>query len=472
MSDSQRDSNNSDGNDADSAVQSEPTAAGDGAVSAHTTGGANAGMSGDSTGDVTNEAADDTGLAAPTSLWHLFLVFLRLGCTSFGGPVAHLAAFNAEIVERRRWMDSATYADLVAFCQFLPGPASSQTGMGIGLYRAGLPGLLTAWTAFTLPTVVVLTVLAVALGQWLPADATVGWFRGIHAAVVAVVAWAVWSLGTKLCGGRRELSLAMVAAAVLIAVPGDQRWWVQLVVIALGGVIGALLLRREAPPVVRELPNPVGKRIAGGAVLLAVLVVVGIGIAAELAGGPFLGVIAALTRVGALVFGGGHVVLPMLEAEVVAPGWISSEVFLAGYGAANAMPGPLFGIAAWLGASVSSNPFVAIQGALLGTIAIFLPGMLLLIGLLPSWERLRRVSAARSVLAGVGASVVGLLIVALYDPVLLTVVDSKYNTGIDLAVALVAFAALAAWKVPAWLVVPLAALFGGVMQMAGATGWS
>jgi len=382
----------------------------------------------------------------------VFLVALRLGLTSFGGPVAHLGYFHQEYVVRRAWLDERRYADLLALCQFLPGPASSQVGIAIGTLRAGYLGGFLAWLGFTLPSAVALIAFALLVGSLDVQDA--GWLHGLKLAAVAVVAQAVWGMARTLATGRERATIAILAAvAVLFA----SNALAQVAVIVVGGLLGLLLFREDAPSEGRD--RVLARR--GHAVFWLGLFVVG------LLGLPVLAatvdlqavrVIDSFYRVGSLVFGGGHVVLPLIEQEVVPPGWLDKDTFIAGYGAAQAVPGPLFTFAAYLGAAFEVEPN-GVAGGLLAVSAVFLPSFFLVWGVLPVWDRLRAVPSVRSALAGVGAAVVGILAAALYDPVWTSAVFEAR----DLALVLLAFGLLVAWKAPPWLVVLFAAAGGEVL---------
>jgi chromate transporter len=382
------------------------------------------------------------------SAWAVFLIFLRLGLTSFGGPVAHLGYFHTAFVERRRWLSEAAYADLVALCQFLPGPASSQVGLAIGLSRAGYAGAFAAWAGFTLPSAIALIALAQGLAQAGNAVPP-GLLHGLKVAAVAVVAQAVWGMARSLCpdGPRRALMLA--TAAVLIAWPGTA---VQLSAIAAAGLIGISVLRPSASASPDRLPVPLARRagavwlVAFGALLL------GLPLLATAVPSHALAVIDAFYRAGALVFGGGHVMLPLLQASVVPTGWVSNDTFLAGYGATQAVPGPLFTFAAYLGASMQTAPSGWI-GGLVALLAIFAPAFLLVVGALPFWEGLRGQPRVRAALMGVNAAVVGLLLAALWHPV----ITSGIQGLADSLLAVLALLMLMRWKWPPWLVVGLCA---------------
>lgn len=386
--------------------------------------------------------------------WQVFLVFLRLGLTSFGGPVAHLGYFRTEFVERRRWLSEAAYADLVALCQFLPGPASSQVGLALGLMRAGYAGALAAWAGFTLPSALALIALALGIaqaGEAMPGGA----LHGLKVVAVAVVAQAVWGMARSLCPDAPRRALMVVTAGLLIAWPGTA---VQLLAIGVAAVIGLLWLQPAADAPHEPLSVPVGRR-AGAAWLglfLALLAVLPLLLAAFPS--PALAVVDAFYRTGALVFGGGHVVLPLLQASVVPTGWVGSDTFLAGYGAAQAVPGPLFTFAAFLGASMHTAP-TGWAGGLLALAAIFTPAFLLVAGALPLWDGLRARPGARAALMGVNAAVVGLLLAAMWDPV----ITSGIRSVGDVLLALAALVALMRWKWPPWVVVAGCATIGWAM---------
>lgn len=389
------------------------------------------------------------------SLGALFLIFLRLGCTSFGGPVAHLGYFRDEFVLRRRWLGERAYADLVALCQFLPGPASSQVGMAIGLSRGGYAGLALAWCGFTLPSAVALILFALGMAHWgdaLPA----GLLDGLKIAAVAVVAQAVWGMGRSLCPDPLRIAL-MIGAAALVLLWSTAL--AQVAVILLGGLVGLWRLRPEADAAHEALPVTVSRR--AGLIWLALFaaLLVGLPLLAEVMGGRTIELIAAFYRAGALVFGGGHVVLPLLQAEVVPTGWVGNATFLAGYGAAQAVPGPLFTFSAFLGASLNGQPSGWLGGSI-ALLAIFAPSFLLIVGALPFWEGLRRSRRTRAALMGINAAVVGLLLAALYDPVWTSAIDGP--AAFMLAVA--AFFALATWRLPPWLVVLGCALLGVLLN--------
>ena len=389
--------------------------------------------------------------------WLVFWIFLRLGLTSFGGPVAHLGYFRAEFVLHRQWLTERSYADLVAMCQFLPGPASSQVGMALGLLRAGLPGALAAWLGFTLPSALLLAGLGLASGT---AVLNAGALHGLKVVAVAVVAQAVWGMARTLCVGLARVTLMVLAACAMLLWPGV---WAQVGVMLLAGAVGWWLWGRKATLAPAEqgvheaLPMRLGQR--SGALLLIVFaaLLVLLPLAAQWWPGRGLALFDAFYRVGALVFGGGHVMLPLLQAVVVPPGWVTADTFLAGYGAAQAVPGPLFTFAAFLGAAMVPWPGGWL-GALVCLVAIFVPSFLLVVGALPFWEPLRRSAHAQAALAGVNAAVVGLLLAALYDPVW----TSAILGAADFGLALLAFVALVFWRMPPWAVVLACATAGAL----------
>lgn len=377
----------------------------------------------------------------------VFFAFLKLGLTAFGGPVAHLAYFRAEFVERRRWMDDGAYADLVALCQFLPGPASSQVGFALGLGRAGWPGALAAWLGFTLPSALVLILFAFGIQQWTWL-ATSGAVHGLKLAAVAVVAHAVWGMARSLCPDRPRAALAIAAALLALAIPSALG---QIAAIAAAGLAGLRWIRPTALPASMPRNTGVGKTTAVVLLLVfALLLLLSVGVAA----GPSMGAqFAAFYQAGALVFGGGHVVLALLQAAVVPPGWITNDAFIAGYGLAQAVPGPLFTFAAYLGALMPA-PLGGWTGGLLLLAAVFLPGLLLVAGALPFWEALRQRPKVQRAMAGANAAVVGLLLAALYDPLW----TSAIHTRLDFGMALAAFGLLAWGRQSPLRVVALSAI--------------
>ncbi len=385
--------------------------------------------------------------------WAVFLIFLRLGLTCFGGPIAHLGYFHHEFVMRRRWLSERSYADLVALCQFLPGPASSQVGIALGLSRAGYRGALAAWAGFTLPSAIVLVLFALGLiryGQVIPA----GVLHGLLVVAVAVVAQAVWGMARTLCPDGARVTLMAAAACFVLLVPAA---WAQVSVIAGTALIGMVLFKAGQGAVHEPMPVKVGRRAGVLWLTLFFALLLGLPLLNVLFPGAVLARLDAFYRTGSLVFGGGHVVLPLLQAEVVPSGWVGNEAFLAGYGAAQAVPGPLFTFAAFLGASMKGAPSGWL-GGLLCLLAIFLPSFLLVLGALPFWEQLRHNVRARAALSGINAGVVGLLLAALYQPVW----RSAIHAPKDFALALVALLALMVWKWPPWLVVLGCGVAGGL----------
>jgi chromate transporter len=384
------------------------------------------------------------------SLPAIFLIALRLGCTSFGGPVAHFAYFRKEYVEKRRWLDEEHFTDLVTLCQFLPGPASSQTGFAIGYLQRGFAGGLAAWLGFTLPSTALMIALAYGVTSF--GDLSVaGWLGGLKAAAVGVVAQAVWAMGRSLCPDFPRAMLAGVSAGVLLLLP---QAWSQVGVIAAGGLIGWWLL--PAPETAAQGIRFGGSKRTGAILLLtALLLLLGVPAMARLTELPVLAVADTFYRVGALVFGGGHVILPLLEREVVSPGWLTHDQFLAGYGVAQALPGPLFTLSAYLGATMTCGPG-GWAGGLLAVAMIFLPALLLVAGTLPFWQDLRQQPAAQSALRGANAAVVGVLLAALIHPVGTAGLTSPATAGIALA----ALAALGHGRLPVWAIVGLAAVAG------------
>ncbi|MBB6730164.1 chromate transporter [Cohnella zeiphila] len=382
-------------------------------------------------------------------LLELLTVSTKLGLTSFGGPTAHLGYFHNEYIQRRKWMDERSYADLVALCQFLPGPASSQVGIGIGVIRAGLLGGLVAWVGFTLPSVIALVAFALLLQGFDIGSA--GWIHGLKIVAVAIVAHAILGMGQKLAPDRNRATLAVLAAVVALC---WQSVFSQVATIMAAGVVGVLLYRKEAGE------KPPDLRIAIGRPLAVVCFVLYFGLLAALPllkgfgeDGGWLAMFDSFYRSGSLVFGGGHVVLPLLQREVVPPGWVSQEDFLAGYGVAQAVPGPLFTFAGYLGAMAKGIP-----GAAIATLGIFLPAFLLVIGALPFWNGLRNSPRIQGALVGINAAVVGILLAALYDPLWTSAILQPTDFGL----AAILFAMLVFWKLPPWAVV-IAGAAGGML---------
>jgi chromate transporter len=390
------------------------------------------------------------------STGEVFTAFLRLGLTSFGGPIAHLGYFHEEFVVRRRWLDEKTYVDLVALSQFLPGPASTKVAIAIGLSRAGYPGALVSWCGFALPSAIALVLFGYGVSSFGDALGS-GWMHGLKVAAVAVVAQAVLMMMRSLAPDRVRATLAVAAAALVLAIPSPLG---QLGAIVLGAVAGLVLFRGTPPDDHVSLPHPVSRAVAVAAIILFFTILLGLPLLVAAIPNHGLQLFEAFYRAGSLVFGGGHVVLPLLQASVVPPGWVSNDAFLAGYGAAQAVPGPLFTFAAYLGA-VMRPPPNGWQGAVLCLVAMFLPAFLLVIGPLPFWDELRQRSWARSALRGVNAAVVGLLLAALYRPVWTSGIA---NAG-DFALGVAAFLLLYMWKTPPWLVVVFCALGGAALTL-------
>jgi chromate transporter len=384
----------------------------------------------------------------------VFGVFLRLGLTSFGGPIAHLGYFHDDLVVRRKWLEEKMYADLVALCQFLPGPASSKIGIAVGLSRAGYLGALAAWTGFTLPSAIALVLFAYGVATFGDALDS-GWLHGLKVAAVAVVAQAVLSMMRSLAPDRERATLAILVAALVLAVPTA---WGQIGAILLGGLAGVTMLRTRAPTDHVAMPHAVTRTAAVIAIVLFFAILLGLPLILAVFPSHSIRLFEAFYRAGSLVFGGGHVVLPLLQASVVPPGWVTNDAFLAGYGAAQAVPGPLFTFSAYLGAVMGPEPNGWL-GAILCLVAMFLPSFLLVIGPLPFWDDLRRQDWARSALRGVNAAVVGLLLAALYNPVWTSGIT---NAG-DFALGAAAFLLLFMWQTPPWLVVILCAVGGSLL---------
>lgn len=388
--------------------------------------------------------------------WAVFLIFLRLGLTSFGGPIAHLGYFRAEFVTRRQWLTDRSYADLVALCQFLPGPASSQVGIALGLSRSGYAGALAAWAGFTLPSAIALILFALGMasyGDALPS----GVLHGLKVVAVAVVAQAVWGMARQLCPDAARVTIMAAATCVVLLVPSA---WGQVGVIALAAVLGLLLFKPQPGAAHDPLPIAIRRRVGLFWLTLFLALLLGLPLLTALFPNQALSMVDAFYRAGSLVFGGGHVVLPLLQAEVVPTGWVSNDAFLAGYGAAQAVPGPLFTFAAFLGASMSQAPSGWL-GGLICLLAIFAPSFLLVVGALPFWERLRRNVRTQAALSGINAAVVGLLLAALYQPVWTSAIHAPHDFGL----ALVALVALMFWKLPPWLVVVGTGVTGGLLSL-------
>lgn len=390
------------------------------------------------------------------SPWAVFLIFLRLGLTSFGGPIAHLGYFREEFVVRRQWLSERSYADLVALCQFLPGPASSQVGIALGLSRRGYAGAVAAWIGFTLPSAVALMLFATWLFSFAEAMPS-GVLQGLKLVAVAVVAQAVWGMARNLCPDVARITVMAGATCLVLLVPSA---WGQVGAITLAGIVGLWIFKPQRTPEHDSLPIAIQRRTGMLWLMLFMALLTGLPLLAELFANPTLSIVDRFFRVGSLVFGGGHVVLPLLQTVVVNPGWVSNDVFLAGYGAAQAVPGPLFTLAAFLGASMSQPPN-GWSGGLICLLAIFAPSFLLVMGALPFWEQLRHNLRMQAAMYGINAAVVGLLLAALYQPVW----TSTVHTPQDFGIALVALLALVIWKLPPWLVVVVSSVLGWLLGL-------
>lgn len=389
------------------------------------------------------------------SPWAVFLIFLRLGLTSFGGPIAHLGYFRDEFVTRRQWLSERSYADLVALCQFLPGPASSQVGIALGLYRAGFAGALAAWIGFTLPSAIALILFALGIasyGDAIPAGA----LHGLKVVAVAVVTQAVWGMARNLCPDAPRITLMAAATCFVLLAPSA---WAQVGVIAVAAILGLLLFKPQQGAAHEPLPIAMRRRVGLALLMLFCALLLGLPLLTAMVPSQTLSMVDAFYRAGSLVFGGGHVVLPLLQSEVVPNGWVGNDAFLAGYGAAQAVPGPLFTFAGFLGASMNEAPSGWV-GGLICLLAIFAPSFLLVAGALPFWERLRRHARTQAALLGVNAAVVGLLLAALYQPVWTSAIHAPQDFGL----ALVALVALMFWKLPPWLVVVASGVAGGLLS--------
>ena len=385
------------------------------------------------------------------SVFQVGLIFLRLGLTSFGGPIAHIGYFREEFLNRRKWLEEKTFADLLALCQFLPGPASSQLGIAIGNIRAGFWGGIAAWLGFTMPSAIAMILFGYGIGL-IAKSVSTGWIHGLKVVAVAVVAQAVWNMAINLCQDRPRQTIAVLSALTVLLWHSTLS---QIIVIIAAGLVGWKILHsNEDTNLLSESTTSTGKRTrAILALVIFFALIVLLPLCATLFPGTFIDFVSSFYRVGSLVFGGGHVVLPLIQAEVVPSGWITNDAFLAGYGAAQAVPGPLFTFAAYLGTIMTPKPDGWI-GGLICLASIYLPSFLLLMGILPFWDSLRSRPGIRAALNGVNASVVGLLFAALYDPVWTSAILSVK----DFAVALTCFGLLAIWKVPAWAVVILVVL--------------
>ena len=397
------------------------------------------------------------GQAGAGSVAEVLRIFLRLGLTSFGGPVAHLGYYRAEFVARRKWLDEASFADIVALCQFLPGPASSQTAISIGMLRAGLPGGLAAWLGFTMPSALALIAFGYGIA-WFGDLSHAAWLHGLKIVAVAVVANAVWGMARNLCPDKERATLAVAAAILATALPSAAG---QIGAIVAGGLIGWMWLEATPRGAGERIAVSVPRALSAISLVLFFVLLGGLPLLRAAVPSQAIAEFDSFYRSGALVFGGGHVVLPLLQAEVVPPGWVSNDAFLAGYGAAQAVPGPLFTFAAYLGTVMGPAPHGWL-GGLICLVAIFLPSPLLLVGVLPFWDGLRRQRAVQAALTGINAAVVGLLLAALYNPVWTSAIFGPR----DFAIGIAAFLLLVLWAAPPWLVVILGALATALLAAA------
>jgi chromate transporter len=393
------------------------------------------------------------------SVAEVLRIFLRLGCTSFGGPIAHLGFFRAEFIERRKWLKEEEYADIVALCQSLPGPASSQVAATIGILRGGLPGGLAAWFGFTMPSALALILFGYGVGD-VGNISQAAWLHGLKIVAVAVVAQALWGMARNLCPDRQRVTIAISMALLTLAVPSALG---QIAAIAIGALIGWMFIKEPPKPVVGTLGFSLSRSLAIGALIAFFSLLAILPLAAAGTGNHVIQLVDRFYRAGSLVFGGGHVVLPLLQQAVVPVGWIGNDGFLAGYGAAQAVPGPLFTFAAYLGTAMTPQPNGWI-GGLICLVSIYLPSFLLLLGVLPFWDGLRRIETVQAALRGVNAAVVGLLLSALYTPVW----TSAIGTPTDFGLGLLAFLLLVFWRIPPWLVVLLGAAGAQALAMAWA----
>lgn len=389
-------------------------------------------------------------------LWEIFLSFLKLGLTSFGGPIAHIGYFRDEFVTRKKWLSEQEYLDLVMLCQFLPGPASSQVGMALGMMRAHYLGALVAWIAFTMPSAFFLIAFALSIHEWGHVLPT-GVIHGLKIVAVAVVAQAVWGMAKTLCNSVAKALLMLLSVCVLVY---ETSIFSQIIVIVLGGCIGLFIFKSVLPASqpIKHLPLSLSKKAGMRWGICFLLLLFLLPILATAVSSPEVSLVDSFFRVGALVFGGGHVVLPLLHAEVVPNGLVSADSFMAGYGAAQAVPGPLFTFAAFLGASVQQGTN-GIAGGLLALVAIFAPAFMVLAAILPFWHAVRTSTSMQAIMAGVGASVVGILLSALYNPIWVYTITSV----LDVTAALLAFVALVYWKLSPWFVVLVGGIIGALL---------
>lgn len=387
-------------------------------------------------------------------LLEILFVATRLGITSFGGPIAHIGYFREEYVNRRGWLDENSYTDIVSLCQVLPGPTSSQVGIVVGMWRAGFIGGVIAWLGFTLPSAIVLMLFAVSVGN---ADSlsAYGWLHGLKIMAVAVVALAVWGMARTICTDRTRYTISVISVIFILLIANQLT---QIGVIVFGAIAGWLFLRHEVQYVQPNDRIMIPKAIAIASLVVFVSLLIFLPVARQLTTEPSLAIVDSFYRAGSLVFGGGHVVLPMLQSEVIEPGWVSQDIFLAGYGAAQAIPGPLFTFAAYLGSAMGQFKYPFVNG-LMSLSAIYLPSFLLIVGVIPFWNDLRSMERFRGILAGVNASVVGLLMAALYDPIWISAV--KIPSDAAILVGLIFLLTVLKW--PVWSVVSISAIVGEVV---------
>ena len=397
-----------------------------------------------------------TRVVTSDSAWSVFLVFLRLGLTSFGGPIAHLGYFREEFVARRQWLSERSYVDLVALCLFLPGPASSQVGIGLGLSRAGFSGAVAAWAGFTLPSALMLVLFAKGMSTWGSAFPS-GLLHGLKIVAVAVVAQAVWGMARNLCTDVLRVTIAAFSACAALLWPNALG---QIGVIVCAALVGLMLLKTTQRQAAESLAISITKKVGAISLVVFFSLLFGLPLLMQFWPSQTLAMVHDFYQAGSLVFGGGHVVLPLLQAATVPNGWVANDTFLAGYGVAQAVPGPLFSFAAFLGASMNVQPSGWV-GASVCLIAIFAPSFLLVIGALPFWEQLRHSSRTQAALAGVNAGVVGLLLAALYNPVWTSAILAPQDFGL----ALIALVALMFWKAPPWLIVLGSGLIGWLLSI-------
>lgn len=384
------------------------------------------------------------------SLLEILGASLKLGLTSFGGPVAHLGYFKNEYIDKRKWLDDKTYADIIALCQFLPGPASSQAGIAIGILRGGLLGGIISWIGFTIPSVLILMLFAQAFQAFSIGDAN--WIASLKIVAAAVVLHAILGMGKSLTPDKPRIAIAIIAMFIMLWFPSAI---VQIAVIFGAGILGYFLFSRNTASKVEAFTVSINKVQGIIALSIFLLLLIVLPIMAILFNNQYISIFDTFFRVGSIVFGGGHVVLPLLEQEVVPNGFLTSNEFLAGYGMAQAVPGPLFTFASYIGTMMSG-----IAGGLIATVAMFFPSFLLIIGAIPFLSELRQKRSFQGILAGVNASVVGILLAAFYNPVF----SSAITDAKDFSLAVILFALLYMWKTPAWLIVVIGVVLGEVMH--------